>query len=296
MLGGVSASVPLMIISAAMYLRMLPYLSAVRVDEVLLSYATTLGSVRTPLVLLALTLLPVLAAQAGVKWADWIAGYVWIVVLVIFMPMVRILAADFLGNVYSWRLFWAVPLPLLLGLAGGIALGAIGARRWRAIGVLAAWVIAFILVGPAAVSSDLFSFRNIGLPKVIDAPYAVAEETVSLARPNALALVPEAVAVYVTGFPHSPALVGVREFYLDKLRGFIPADELASRTALFRYSEGGNAAMSVSEALEAIEAEGIGTVVFPEAHRDAPTLVSVLTERGFAIHHVNGYVIAARPK
>ncbi len=135
MLGGLSAIVPLMIVSAAMYLRMEPYLSAARIDEILLSYTTTLGTVRAPLVLFALTLLPLLAAQAGVKCAQWIAGYIWIIVLVILMPIVQFLATAVIGHVFSWRLIWAVPVPLLLSLAGGIAVGAIGARRWWPTGI-----------------------------------------------------------------------------------------------------------------------------------------------------------------
>ena len=296
MLGGASASMPLMIVSAAMYLKMAPYLSAVKLDPMPLSYATTLGTVRAPLVLLALTLLPVLAARAGVKCADWIAGYVWIVTLVIFNPGVWILAAIMIGHVYSWRLFWAVPVPFLLSLAGGIAIGATGASRWWSKGVVAAWTVAFALVGPAAVSSNLFSLKNFGLPKVIDAPFAVAEETVSLARPDDLALLPEAVAVYATGFPHPPPLVGVRELYLNKLHGFIPDDQLASRVALFRYATRANEGISISTALKEIDAQCIATVVFPKAHRDASILISALTERGFAVHSSDGFVIAARPK
>jgi Family of unknown function (DUF6077) len=293
---GVAASLPLIIVAAALYVRMAPYLSAVNVDRVLLGYRTTLGTKRAPLVLLALTLLPVLAAHARLKRTEWIAGYVWNVVLVICMPAVSILATHALGHVFSWRLFWAVPMPLLVSLAGGIAAGAIGARRWLPAGALAAWAVAFALAGSAAVSCDVFSLKNLGHLKVDDTRYAVAETTVALARSDAPALVPEPVAVYVTGFPHAPPLVGVRALYLRKLQGFIPDEERTMRTALLSYSAGTNPAMPVADALKAIDAEGIATVVFPERHRDARALVAALTERGFAIQTMHGFVIAARPK
>lgn len=296
MLIGVAASLPTIIVSMAMYLKMVPYLSAVSIDGRLLSYTTTLGKVRTPLVLLGLIFLPVLAAKARVKCANWIAGYIWIVVLIIFMPVVWVLAAAVLGNVFSWRLFWAVPVPLLLSLAGAIAVSAIGARRWLVVSAFAAWIFAFVFGGSAAVSSHLFSFENIGQPKVIDAPFAVAKEIIALARPDAPALVPEGIAVYITGFPNPPPLVGVRNLYLKKLQGFVPDDQLASQVALFSYVANAKAVMSVSTALAELEARGIATVVFHKTHRDASALTSSLTEYGFAVYPVDDFVIVARPK
>jgi hypothetical protein len=296
MFTGLGASLPLVVVAAAMYGRMAPFLSGMNVEVVQPGYPTTLGAMRSPLVLLALILLPALAAYARLESSDWIAGYVWIVVLVIFMPAVLNLASLKLGRVWSWRLFWTVPVPLLVSLAGGAAAGAIGARRWRVGGALAAWVLAFAIAGPAALSGDSFSLKNLGRLKVDDAPYDVAEATVALASSDALALVAEPVAVYVTGFLHAPPLVGVRRLYLSKLHGFIPDEELAARTALFDYSGGISEAMTIGDALEAIDGKGIATVVFPERHRDATALVAALTQRGFAIHLVHGFVISARQK
>jgi hypothetical protein len=296
MLTGLAASVPLVAVAAANYTRMGPFLSGMNIDAAQPAYPTTLGAVRAPLVLLALLLLPALAASAGLKSSDWITGYVWIVVLVIFMPAVLDLASLEVDRHFSWRLFWAVPMPLLVSLAGGIAAGAAGARHWRVKGVLAAWVVAFAIMGPAAVSGGNFSLKNLGRLKVVDAPYDAAEATVALARPDALALVAEPVAVYVAGFPHAPPLVGVRKIYLSKLRGLIHDEELTSRIALFDYSGGANEVMTVGGALEAIDGRRIATVVFPERHRDAAALAAALTRRGFAIHPVRGYVISTRPK
>ena len=296
MLCGVAASIPLMIVAVAMYLNMAPYLSAVSVDPRLFSYTATLGTARAPLVLLGIILLPVLAAKARVKCSEWIAGYVWIVVLIIFMPAVRIVAADVLGNVFSWRLFWAVPVPLLLSLAGAIAVRAVVARRWLVSSTLGAWILAFVFCGPAAVSRHLFSFENIGHPKVVGELFAVAEETIALARPDAPALVPEDIAVYMTGFTNSPPLVGVRELYLDKLRGFIPDDQLASQLSLFSYVTHARGTMTVDTFLAGIEARDIATVVFRKTHRDATALTSSLSEHGFAVYSAGDFVIAALPR
>ena len=293
-LTGLAASAPVLAMALAMYPRLTPYRSAMRVDPVLLGLTTTLGSARTPLVLLAITVLPALAARAHVRLARWVAGYVWIVVLVVFMPLVARVGGAALGPVYSWRLFWAVPVPLLVSLAGGAAATAWPTRRWWPVLGLMAWSVAFAVAGPLAVSRDVFSLDHLGRLKVVDAPYTVAEAVVAVARPDAAALVPEDVAVYVAGLPGAPPLVGVRELYLTKLQGLVPAADLDSRLALFRYASGGSPDMSIDLALEQIETRHIGTVAFPDAHRDAAALVSALTARGFAVHHVQDFIIAVR--
>jgi hypothetical protein len=293
---GAAASVPLLVVGVVwMQMRMTPYLSVLDVDPVLLGYATTLGSMRTPLILLALLSLPVLADRMRQTGAEWIAGYVWMVVLVIFMPAVSSFASGALGHVYSWRLFWAVPVPLLVALAGGVAIGGSTLGEWRIAGIVVA-VAAFAISGPMAVSGNVWSLRNIGRMKVEDTLYTVAKETVAIARTDAPALVPEPVAIYVTAFSGAPPLIGVRAFYLFKLRNLIPPDELTTRLALLAYADGVTPELSVADALETIHVRGIATVVYRETHRDAPTLTTALSARGFVMHRVNGFVIAARPK
>ena len=295
MLSGIAASIPLLIVSMAMYINMAPYLSAVTIDPILFGYKTTLGTVRAPLVLFGILFLPVLAANSKTKCSEWIAGYVWLVVLIIFMPAIWILAANVLGNVFSWRLFWAVPVPLLLSLASAAAVNAIVARRWLVGIAFTVWICTFVCRGSAAVSSSVFSFENIGRPKVIDTLYTVAEETIALARPDAPVLAPGRIAVYMTGFSSSPPLVGVRNLYLNKLKGFIPDDQLMCQVKLFSYIANVQKTITVGTALAEIKARGIGTVVFHKTHPDAPLLLSSLTEDGFEVYQVDEFVIVAKP-
>ena len=293
-LAGLGASLPVLLAAAAMYPRLAPYRSVVDVDAVLLGYHTTLGDVRAPLVLLALLLLPVLSTQARSKSSDFIRGYVWIVVLVMLMPLVSVAGSLFLGHVYSWRLLWAVPMPLLVSLAIGLAAEGKGERRnWTRAGA-AVWAVAFVVAGPLAISAEVFSLRNLGCPKVEEAPYAAAQEVLALARKDAPALAPEAVAIHVVGFPQAPPLVAVRNLYLQQWKNFVPADQWNRREALFRYVDGAKDAISMSDALAGIEADGIATVVFSEAHPDAPPLVSALRSRGFEVRPVRGFLIATQ--
>jgi len=293
-LAGLGASLPVLLVASAMYPRLAPYRSAVEVDGVLPGYSTTLGDVRAPLVLLALLLLPALASRARLRRSAWISGYVWIVVFVMLMPLVSIAGSRLLGHVYSWRLLWAVPLPLLVSLAVALAGEGRGERGNWTRAAAAVWAAAFVAAGPWAVSPDVFSLENLGRPKVLDAPYAVAREVLTIARRDAPALVPEAVAIHVVGFPQAPPLVAVRNLYLQKWKRFVPADQWSYREALFRYAEGGREAMSLSDALASIEAHGIATVVFPETHPDAPALREALRGRGFELRPVRGFLIATR--
>jgi hypothetical protein len=68
----------------------------------------------------------------------------------------------------------------------------------------------------------------------------------------------------------------------------VPGETLAERIR--------RGSIPVNAALGMIEARGIATVVFSEAHRDSSALVSALTARGFGIHPVHGFLIAARPR
>jgi hypothetical protein len=68
----------------------------------------------------------------------------------------------------------------------------------------------------------------------------------------------------------------------------VPGETLAERIR--------RGSIPVNAALGMIEAQGIATVVFSEAHHDSSGLVSALTARGFGIQTVHGFLIAARPR
>jgi hypothetical protein len=293
---GFGSSLPVILVSGGLYLKMAPYLAAISVDERLLSYTTTLGIIRAPFVLLGLLLLPILATLAKVKYATWLKGFVWLVIFIIFMPATRNLGADILGNVFSWRLFWAVPIPFLLSLAGASAIRLIRPHRKFVIGLVTVWSLTFMVAGPTAISSQIFSLDNLGRPKVIEAPFTVAKKTIALAQSDTPALVPEDIAIYMTGFPNCPPLVGVRTLYLTKLQGFISNQALARRLALFQYISQNNPNLSANTALAEIEAWGITTVVFNQTHRDAPALKAAFTEQGFALYPIENFVIATQAK
>ncbi len=121
--------------------------------------------------------------------------------------------------------------------------------------------------------------------------------------------------MYIVGMPGGPPLIGVRRLYLRKLWHLIPDAELARRLELFAYiargdremllgdeleeitrSVGGDPSLPFDAAIKGMDAAGVATVVFREDHPDLSMLLSSLGDRGFTIHRVSGFVVAALPK
>ncbi|MGQ0764743.1 MAG: DUF6077 domain-containing protein [Gemmatimonadota bacterium] len=293
---GVAASLPLIVLTVLLAFRMAPWLGATDLAPAMLGYGT-LGSTRVPLILFALMIIPLLAMLARARHTGWLAWYVWLVVLVMFMPATSEIAAMVLGPVYSWRLLWAVPIPLLLSLAVALSIsGATGRSGKPAMAVIVVWLVAFALVDVPAVTRQIFSPSNALRPKVDRLRHALARDIAVSADRETPALVPERVAVYMTGAAGAPPLVGVRELYLSKLPGFIPDSEVSDRTLLFRYVSDRDPAMSADGALASIERRRVSTVVFPENHRDAGLLTTALVSGGggFTVRNRDGFVIAER--
>jgi hypothetical protein len=313
--GGAAASLPVLVVALLMQQRIAPFVTSADPDPFFRPVVTTLGYTRAPLVLLALVLLPALAARARLASASWIRGYISLVVILVFLPATSTAATLVLGNNFSWRIFWSVPVPLLLGLGGGIAVGALFDRRWLPEGAIVGWLLAFAIVAPPTFADGGWSIRNFGRLKVAEGRYRAATATVAMARTDAPALVTEAVSMYMSGMPGAPPLIAVRRLYLRKLWHLIPDDELARRLELFGYvargdrgSElgedldeitralGGDPHVPLSVALSGIDARGIATVVFREDHPDLTGLIASLVARGFIVHHESGFVVAALPK
>jgi hypothetical protein len=292
---GLTASFPLALLAVGMYFRVVSFRSSPQVAPILLGYETVLGTHRTSLVLLGLLLLPDLALRARLPYAGWLCGYIWLVFLLLFCPATATALGHAIADVFSWRIFWAVPVPLLLGLTAGIlATDRLPRRRIR-LGVLGLWVTAFAVLGSHSVSKENWAWSNVGMFKVERVPYETAKRVMAIAPSGGLALVPEVVAVPLCGFHRKPPLVGVRLHYLKKLRGIIPDGELVWRINLFRYVSGEGNVLTVTEAAREIEVHGITTVALPCEHRDVQSLMDILAGQGFTITRRSDYFVAVRP-
>jgi hypothetical protein len=235
-----------------------------------------------------------MGAGARLRRAGWLAGWVWLAVAVIFLPASAAVAARLLGNVFSWRIFWALPVPLLVAVAAGLASDGGTPRRALRRAALALWLLAFAAAGPWAISAADWSWSNVDEWKMPDAPCEAAALVARVAAPDGRAVVPEPVAVCLVGLPDAPPLVAVRALYLRKLEGVIPPDDLARRMDLLLFADGRASVPPLAYGLALIDRAGLATVAFPAGHRDAAGLGSALAARGFSMHDAAGYVVATR--
>lgn len=294
-ISGLATSIPLVLLAAGMHLRLSPYRMSLDVDPARIGYAFLLGDYRFGLVLLSLLSLPVLSSRFALPRASWLAGYVWLAFLVLFCPVVPNLLGQTVSNVFTWRLFWALPIPFLLGLS----LGALVSSRlqWRGLGIglSALWLVAFGISGEHAVSSYNWSWHNMGKFKVKTEPFEIARHVMHIADTDGIALAPESVATYLCGFRGTPPLIGVSQLYLTKMEGVVSKNELVIRARLLAYIGGVAKVMSVDECVNHITNRNVATVVFPDTHPHRQMLQDALAAQQFTLTCAEHYTFATKP-
>ena len=216
---------------------------------------TVLGSgPRGLLALLALLVAPRLAPTATRRA---LAGYALVVLLVTMNPLV----AEYLRRVavqLTWRTFWAVPFPLLIGLCGqrlaALSIAPAG-RRVAATAAVAALVGAFA-AAPGQWSVSEANGTRLGLPRAkVPVEYAIAGAIIGATRSEDLMLAPYSVAAWTAAQRRHPRLVGVRPAYFGPIGD---PDEIEMRRQLVQAVTGGG---RPAEALDLIRRLGVRVVV-----------------------------------
>jgi hypothetical protein len=292
-LAALFASSPVVLIGVAMLWLLSTYHSFGQEADLLIGYPIVFGSRRTSLVLAGLLLLPALGTRARLREAQWLSRYLALSVALLLCPAVPQFLAAYLSRVLSWRVFWCWPVPLLLGLAMGTAACRSLARPWLRASLLAAALAAFVFAGPSTVTSQNWAWANVGAFKVNE-DYAVAERLMSVAPRGGLALVPEGVALSLSGFQHAPPLVVVRRMYIEWLHGAIPEADKTARLDLQAYISGAADRRSTHWAIGEMTRRGVTTVALRKTHPDAERLAQALAERGFVRMRFAGFWLFTR--
>jgi len=141
-----------------------------------------------------------------------------------------------------WRVFWVLPLPVLMTLMLGAPLALRGRSRRRWVGPclsLAAAAVALVWV-PATPALSRANRVHLDWPgwKVPPEAFAAARAVVRHAAPGAAVLAPRDVAPWIPtlhGYPHP---IVVRMAYLPILDGRVEDRELERRVGLFRLVSG----------------------------------------------------------
>jgi hypothetical protein len=195
-----------------------------------------------------------------------------------------------------WRMFWAVPLPLLFA-ASLLLLFRIGqARSGPALGgaLLLAGLVAVALTGGASRVVDL----GLGWPslKVEPGPYRMAAFLVATSPPGAQVLACREVADWVPTFRHHPSLVASREIYLEPMARLFPEwareARLAERLRLRQYVSAGPDRIAEAALLAAwLERGEISAVVLAPSIPASDPVHAVLRDHAFAPAVAYGYLV-----
>ena len=277
---GLAASLPLIPVGICMMYNIHQYHASEHILSLSLGYQTVLGSNRTGFVLLGLLMLPSLSGMAKLRESTWLSSYVFLSSVMLLCPALLKFVGLHVNPLFSWRIFWCWPVPLLLALTIGTVTCKSLPHSWFNKSLLGIVLTAFALAGPSAVTQTNWAWTNIGTFKVSPG-YKVAYRLMTLSKGNGLALVPQEIAVDLCGFQNAPRLIAVRELYLNKLRGLIPEQDWITRFRLFSYIGGKTNDLKAGLIIDEIDKRGITTVAFRSKHPHAKFLANSLSRTSF---------------
>ncbi|MBW2418700.1 MAG: hypothetical protein JRH19_09145 [Deltaproteobacteria bacterium] len=199
-----------------------------------------------------------------------------------------------------WRVFWLLPLPLLVAVVLSAPISLLSRREptWLAPGV-ACLVAALVLgLGPAAYTFSESRGAWIGAadwklpPPLLDAALATVEH----AGPGDWVLAPKEVAPWIPAFHQHPTPLVVRASYLPLLIGRLDSLELERRVSLMRLVTGIRRPAHAEQLLEdAVRDYPLQVVVLSSAARRWPELAEVLERQGMArVQTDEGFEVWAR--
>lgn len=209
----------------------------------------------------------------------------------------RFWGANVTANYLTWRVLWAIPLPVFLTIlvVQPLAAGIREAPAARSVLLFVVLALLFTLaVGKPWRDPSPSSFR-LGL-KVPETEYAVAERLgriVGSARP---VLAPEGVSAWVPTF-RSPAypLVARRHYTEGLLAVFkdrVDVQDLRERLALLDYVTGDSHEATSEALLERwLKEQRIAATAVPKAHKAFGRISGVFQKAGFVGSEYLGYVL-----
>lgn len=297
---GVAASLPNAIILGMVAMEYLNAGSPVTGADFLTMRHVLGESLRSPLTLFGILCLPLLAIYWNCPSAGWLTRFVFLLFLLVFNKITILLLSELVAKNFSWRIFWTVPAPALLGAAVGLALTR-GWKQWRVGGEPAGrilWIggllgcLLFFSAGRWSLSPAngvTFSWASAKIP---EPDYRLARTVLSLTPPGGIVLAPKSVALILPRFPNPPKLILVRENYLDSLNRHWGAEETKKRKDLARFVAGKGDLIGLDQWVVAeIENRGVATVVCAKAVSERDDFRQGMIDSGFTRHSGEAYDI-----
>jgi hypothetical protein len=240
------------------------------------------------LAVFAAALIPVPAATRRLR-AFWVLAAFAIPL----NPLFSALMATFVTSNMSWRILWAIPMPLVVGIAGACCATALARRPAAALasaGAAAAVIVAaFIELRPHMSDVTLgFARRKVGREM------AVAERAAALTDRGGLVLADEVVSSWIATLRQPPRLVVVRRRYTVLMSNDFGPAEAQTRLRLFDLvdSRTDPEPDRVATGLTEIVARGVDTVVIAESKAvGRKSLIEGLAALGYRVERVDHYEI-----
>jgi len=168
-----------------------------------------------------------------------IAALVLVYALLVLNPLTPDIASRF-AHVLSWRLFWCIPFPLIIGiLVSGLASTSpkIAGIHVGLIGVIILSVTFIFSNSHWTLSSK--NNARIGTPGYkVYYTYKIAEEVCKISRTNDLVLAPWEVSAWLPTFSRHPKTLGVRPLHLPVVSRALGKNEALIRRNMIDFVSG----------------------------------------------------------
>jgi hypothetical protein len=223
-------------------------------------------------------------------------GLVSMIFLFIFSPWSGKLLSDNVAFNMFWRVFWVVPMPLLVGAASVASMRACPPIRAPFSGILLVllFMTAFAFTGEWAVTKK--NLGRISL-KVEEADYSTVKRLIVETTSGDLVLMPERLAFYVPGFHNAPRLLVVREHYLTQWElDRLDSKEIQARLMLLRLVNGEVPKDVLEETIVSmITSRGVNVVVLPNNYGFYNSMSAAFLREGFERKMIDQYILWKRP-
>lgn len=217
--------------------------------------------------------------------------------LILLNPILSGLPSLLVGNMH-WRVFWAVPFPLWIGLLGsGLAAYCATFSKSYGAGVASAFLIVVMLVLPGRWTLSPDNGTRLGVPSLkVPEERGVAVEASRLAGSEGRVLAPWAVSAWIPTINEHPPVVAVRPLSISILQQAFGHEEASERHFLAEFLSRSRAAdpksdLAFDKWVDELKARHISAVVVPEAHPYYARLGGALKAMGYLSHPLNDYSI-----
>ena len=191
------------------------------------------------------------------------------------------------GNFY-WRIFWALPFPLVMGLAVGGLMGGILAKvkNWKPAALLFAGICVLWTAAPGTWTISKANQTRIALPRLkVYYVYDTVKAIKKLTPAKGMVLANEYIACWLPTLRDYPYVVTSRKHYLRSLLPYIGKKEIKTRLLMHAAVSGEIRTMEKLEpVIEEIEKRNIDTIVVHKGTSLIPEFISRLKKMGYVKH------------